>query len=192
MDVEGACEEESGQSENPTEAGTALREVCCRRDERRDGDDPPQRGAPQVDSGDDAEGIEQGRPEHGLAWGFEMERGRRSRSGKCVHKTRSRHRGRDAPGTAGRACPERSRRDAGAIGASFVPADSRRRLSPHQACGPPNGCLGRSLSAPGARRFPGGRFAETNPPGALARRDNRRRAGARDRGPAWPDRTIHK
>src|ERR1039458_1545776 len=85
-------------------------------------------------------------------------------------------RGRDAPGTAGRmpALPKRAPSGRTAEGGF-------RYMSPYTG-----------LSGPGARRFPGGRFGETSPPGALARRDNRRRAGARGRGPAWLDRTKHK
>src|SRR5579872_7125565 len=52
--------------------------------------------------------------------------------------------------------------------------------------------LAKMRAEPGAQRFPGGRFGETNPPGALARRDNRRPAGERGRAPAWPDRTTHR
>src|SRR5271165_429884 len=48
------------------------------------------------------------------------------------------------------------------------------------------------LNVPGARRFPGGRFAEINPASALARHDIRRPAGGRGRAPALLDRTIHK
>src|SRR5271165_4134791 len=70
--------------------------------------------------------------------------------------------------------------------ADFIALTARLKSGPSQE--PPAS----PSSVPGAQRFPGGRSAETSPPGALARRDSRRRAGAQDRAPALPDRTTHK
>src|SRR5580765_2762700 len=48
------------------------------------------------------------------------------------------------------------------------------------------------ITESGAQHFPGGRFAGTNPPDALARHGSRRPAGARDREPRLLDRRKHK
>ena len=93
-----------------------VRGGCC---EHRSGDDPPKRGAPQVDSGDDAEAVGDCCPQHRLAGSFEAKRWRRGRVGIAFIECKaSAPAGETPPGQ-----PAGRRRYLGEL----HPVDSRRR-----------------------------------------------------------------